>query len=315
MQTFGFNAKNGPVHILDPDLTEFAKAGILNVVMNPNLSDFDEVEAIAESVAKRAADLLKPRTEDDPDLAMLHEASQTGIKAGSAMAQRLMRSLTPEEKEEYKNLGKGYSEKSEWRKRWAAKQYTLKKKEKTETESWGVEDITEGQYLSFSRVLQEEGGNNPTWQDQKAAFNYVLRCCLLGHEWTLFNEMTGRTDFFYISKMRRESFARKWGLCKVGIIELKAPDKSAAKAVGSGEAKEGASDRSAAQAGESGEAKEVAGAKGQGAAAKAKPAAKAPAKAAGKAAPAPKKNEKPTSPAEKRPASQGQKTKGKKHKT
>ena len=64
-------------------------------------------------IATRSTELAKDvaqtpaAVDDDALLQMLKEGSQKGVAAGSALAQKIMRSLTPEQKLEYDSLGSG----------------------------------------------------------------------------------------------------------------------------------------------------------------------------------------------------------------
>lgn len=145
---------------------------------------------------------------------LLRVGAKDGVPAGTPLSQRLMRTLTPEEKEAYRALGKGHAAKAAWRKKWAEKRYGDLVKTMTEKEAWSTTNIENGTYLSMSRIIQEEGGNDATYEDVEVSKMYVLRCVLLGGDWVQWNAMTGRYDFLYLQNSKREQFVRSWELMK-----------------------------------------------------------------------------------------------------
>ena len=159
--------------------------------------------------------------------ALLKGGMENGVPTGKTLSQRMMRALSPEEKVEYDNLGKGYAAKAAWRKQWAAKKYDALVKEKTEIQRWTKTDTNLGTYLSLSRIIEEEGGKSPTHADISAGKLYVLRCVQLAGDWISMNPMTRRYDYLYMAKSRREEFNHSWELLRKevskGTATLKAP--------------------------------------------------------------------------------------------
>ena len=82
-------------------------------------------------------------------------------------------------------------------------------------------DIEAGTYLNFSRIVEMEGGTNPSEEDVMAAKQYVMRCVQLNGDWVLWNKMTNRYDFLYMTKSRRDEFIRAWELLKKQVHDPK----------------------------------------------------------------------------------------------
>ena len=153
-------------------------------------------------------------------LGFLQNGAAQGVPTFTPLCQRLMRALTPEEKAEYDKLGKGYAAKALWRQKWCQSKYDTVVKEKRHVDSWSVEDTSIGEYLSLSCIIKKEGGRHCP-KAHEAARKYILRCCLLGGRWLAWNDMTERYDYLYITKGRREVFARCWQLMKLEVSKDK----------------------------------------------------------------------------------------------
>lgn len=142
---------------------------------------------------------------DNELVQMLKEGSTKGVARASALGQRMMRQLSPEEKELYKKV-QGQSAKAEWRQKWAAARYEEVVQSKLSEESWDVSDTSVGTYISYARMCVLEGGDS---EAHEAARRYCMRCCMLGGSWISFNEMTGRHDYLHIQRGRREIVSKK----------------------------------------------------------------------------------------------------------
>ena len=183
------------------------------------MADFD---AIATEVAKSGQSRLDQFESKDVQSKQFEEMLRDGkdqpIRTGSALSQRIMRALTPAEKVEYDALGKKHDKKSEWRRKWAATRYEQILNEKTKTETWSITDTSVGTYMSFSKIIDEEG-HRDNIGDVKAAQNYVLACAAMAGRWVSWNVMTRRYDYLYIRKGSREEFNKSWSLLEKMVTD------------------------------------------------------------------------------------------------
>jgi hypothetical protein len=135
--------------------------------INVDQDEFEE--AMLEVAAKGNKDLKafvqQQRAAEDPDgedgqmLGLLETANQQEFAAGTPLAQRMNRKLTPEQKAEYAAL-KGHAAKAAWRLKWANTQYETIVKKKVHLESWDIEDTSAGEYMSLSMIIKHEGGKS-----------------------------------------------------------------------------------------------------------------------------------------------------------
>jgi len=91
---------------------------------------------------------------------------------------------------------------------WARKMVE-KERQKREQQTWSMVDVTRGEYLSFGAIVLREGG----WEDVhalRAAYKYVSKCAIMGSPWRLWNAMTEREDWLYMSKSWASSFEQSW---------------------------------------------------------------------------------------------------------
>ena len=92
---------------------------------------------------------------------------------------------------------------------WAKEEYEKVQKAKTHSQTWRLVDTTRGEYLSFGMLVKREGG----WKDSSAisaATRYCQKACVMGKPWTVWNAMTERYDYLYISKLFVQDFEQSW---------------------------------------------------------------------------------------------------------
>lgn len=118
---------------------------------------------------------------------MLRDASENGVPTGTALSQRMFRSLSPLEKEEYDKLGRSHTLKSAWRQRWAQRKYQEVLKERSKIESWQTTEVEDGSYMSLSKIVAEEGGDESA---KRAARLYCLKAAMMGGVWCRRPELT-----------------------------------------------------------------------------------------------------------------------------
>jgi hypothetical protein len=213
--------------------------------------DQDKFEAMAVDIAKSGKlnldfHIQKQREmygDNDEALILLLKAAKEGFGTGTALSQRMIRTLSTEEKEDYKSQP-GHAGKAPWRMKWARVQYEDIVKTKTQVQSWDIEDTSIGEYLSLSSIVKHEGGRHCE-QAQKVARRYVLACCKLGGRWVEWNPMTGRYDYLYMRKGRREVFRSSWSLMKQSESNPRAINKAMLGPTAAGKSPEAAGNASA----------------------------------------------------------------------
>jgi hypothetical protein len=92
---------------------------------------------------------------------------------------------------------------------WAKEEYEKMQKTKTHSQTWRMVDTTRGEYMSFGMVVKREGG----WKDSSAisaATRYCQKASVMGKPWTVWNSMTERYDYLYISKLFVQDFEQSW---------------------------------------------------------------------------------------------------------
>lgn len=82
------------------------------------------------------------------------------------------------------------SDKQQYRMKWLATTLSTLKQKKTFHQTWSQVDETQGQYLPYTRIVQEEGSDDAA---RRAAALYCSKAAKMGGRWTAFNEMTERT--------------------------------------------------------------------------------------------------------------------------
>ena len=184
--------------------------------------DFDKAVAAAHGGVDRIKDAAQPLEFDLGDLsgreqefvADLHASLDAGsVDSRSSIAQRLERSLTPAEREEYRK--KSTAEKAKFRLVWAANTVDSFTKRKVESENWKKVDITHAAYMSVSAVLQREGGSKA---DLAPTLRLVRRCISMGYPFFQWNGFTERFGVLYLTKIKREEFSKAWELHKEANI-------------------------------------------------------------------------------------------------
>lgn len=106
---------------------------------------------------------------------------------------------------------KSHSAKAEYRKEWAKKELQVFRESKIEEQAWQEVDTSQGTYLCWARIAQEEGGDAA---GRAAAFRYVRKATALGGKWTSWNPMTDRQEYLYLKRTYTETMARSWRLLK-----------------------------------------------------------------------------------------------------
>ena len=106
----------------------------------------------------------------------------------------------------YKAL-KSQSDKAKFRKQWAADEFEKEKVKRTKTKSFKKVDASKGRYMSFARIVKEEGADV---EATTAATHYIEACLKMQGDWLRFNRMTRRVDYLYMHEEVHELFERSW---------------------------------------------------------------------------------------------------------
>jgi len=100
--------------------------------------------------------------------------------------------------------------KREFRMNWAKMEYKEQTVSAEHVEGFSAISEDFGVYCSVEKILFEEGGGKPTRGTYKAVANYVKNAIHLGGAMLRFNELTERTDIFYVRVQKREQFLESW---------------------------------------------------------------------------------------------------------
>ena len=128
---------------------------------------------------------------------------------GMALLWRNALKKNPALSTEYKELGRSFEKQRAFRKRWAATELKKLEEQWVHTEEDIAEDGTDGIYYPLARIWKEEG-KDPS--GALAAVNYVTACVrfeaegkrLKGRPFVLFNKMTQRNEFLYLTRPCRD---------------------------------------------------------------------------------------------------------------
>ena len=186
-------------------------------------TDFKDLLSTQDDLVERALSQLctaengglKARSDNETKLSCgnlaLDEAAQNDFKFpmnGCAMCTKFQRAMQTDEK-----LKQGYKacktrlKKEAFRQTYAKAEFELAKKERTYEEGMRQEDIDEGEYLPFVRLVEKEGGFQFA-SSIKAAKLYALKCIKMGHPWVSPSPMTERLEFLRMSRKVRHIFTR-----------------------------------------------------------------------------------------------------------
>ncbi len=134
-----------------------------------------------------------------------------GMDLRKPWGQKFARSSDGGKSEAYKRL-KGFAAKQEFRERWARELYEASKtRKKQEVHSFKSVDETLGTYMSFARIVQEEGGDQTAIV---ATCNYTQACIDMGGKWLYRNPLTRRTDFLYLRHSEMQVMTQMYALYK-----------------------------------------------------------------------------------------------------
>ena len=171
-----------------------------SLLSSKGLSYFQEGAGAENKLSKRQSQLMK----------MIKDCKGEAGESRGALAQRMMAHLPEEKKAEYKRLAN--ASKVEFRKQWNAEM----EKELNNlniTQEWQKIDLTEGEYMSASRVFQMEGG---TEADVQPTLKLLTKSLKMGWPFTLWNEATERLDYLHIRKGFKEHLGRSWKIFSEG---------------------------------------------------------------------------------------------------
>ena len=184
-----------------------------NATQKPAIQDQirEEAAEFAKQIAQQGkdrmkSDAVKMEKAEDPEIARWAALSEAGVEIRSPEGQKFSRDKEGGKSEEYQELT-SYSEKQEFRRKWAAKIYEKVKASKTRTQEWSRIDTKKGSYLGFGRVLWEEGLDA---EGLEATKNYTKACVDMGAPWVRFNGMSKRVEFLYVRQEYVEEFQDKW---------------------------------------------------------------------------------------------------------
>jgi hypothetical protein len=125
----------------------------------------------------------------------------------SAVAQRMLRELTPAQKSELK--GMSHTDKKTFRRAWTEKRLGDFQEKKTFMHDWRKIDVTKGIYMSASKLFLEEGG---TLADIEPCKRILQKCASMGPPFVLYNKFSERHDYLYLRKEFAEEMTKSWTL-------------------------------------------------------------------------------------------------------
>ena len=158
----------------------------------------------------------KVKHPEEPPTTQLEEAfraalSEAHIDVRSAVGQRFQREHRPGTPgHEALKAARGHEAKAAFRREWAEGKYEELRKTRTYKESYCRVDVTQGSYLSLSRIIAKEGGANPTLADVAAAHRHVAKCVVMAGPWVRYNPMAERIDFLYMEFKSQDTLERCW---------------------------------------------------------------------------------------------------------
>ena len=139
-------------------------------------------------------------------LDLLTQAKTTDWDSDSrgALRQRMLAKITPEEKAAFKTMKN--AEKDAFAKKWNKaehEQLTVC----SQTDEWRKVDITDGKYMSATKIFQEEGG---TEADLEPTCKLLEKNLRMGFPFTKYNEFTERLDHLYFRRGYQETMTKSW---------------------------------------------------------------------------------------------------------
>ncbi len=146
---------------------------------------------------------------------IMEELRDDDINSRGPLGQRFRKFLQshPTENEKYRALkapGRTVEMKRQFRVQWAQKlKDSCMEAGKTRRVSWHVEDLEQGTYEPFERLVVLEGGKDSraAWE---AAYRYASKAMAMAGTWLRYNPMTERTDILYIKSQHNMVFRKKW---------------------------------------------------------------------------------------------------------
>ena len=187
-------------------------------VTEADQANFDEfIESALSELGLGGAAQQKHNPElpdDKPDDAQETEEqflARTGeFDTHSKIGVRFMREKdgNPDMKAAYAKCS-GWTEKKNFRERWAKDKYKEHKRVKEKTESRDIADIQEAEMLTFGALVNKFGG----WQWEPAitgAKSHAAKCAAMGAPWVEKDEMSGLMMFRSLTRKTSDVFNRRW---------------------------------------------------------------------------------------------------------
>ena len=155
-------------------------------------------------------------TEDDTDKSAWGKMLEAALAANkvdpqSAIMGRLKRCHS--EFHKYQKLH-GTKAKSAFRLEFAKEQMNKEHAQRgsKRQKEWRKFDVEKGTYMPLTKIFMEEGGQVDPKGALKATANYAARCGLLGGPWIMWNAMTQRKEYLYVTKGYKHEFGDTWSI-------------------------------------------------------------------------------------------------------
>ena len=141
--------------------------------------------------------------------AKLQSWATNGVKPGTADYVAMLRQMTPEEKQQCKEL-KSPSLKEQFRREWSERRLAKHKEGRRTGSSWTEIDTSHGVYMNAAQIALDEGFLvDPEGSIQRAK-TMMSRCVQMGGSWIDIDRQTDEVLYFRMKREKRESFTKSW---------------------------------------------------------------------------------------------------------
>ena len=192
--------------IFDADVTSALKTMVLGIDGGASSKDFEAGVLAAKLQANEKAEWEAFQAQlSARDRAFQEAVQQNNFDIRSSLGQQFARESKTTE---YTGL-KTHTEKQAFRMEWARKKLEAVRERYESSKTYKSVSADVGTYMSFSRIVTEEGGRHDQ-QAIAAACRYVGKCVQLGRPWVLLNSMTERVDYLYVRKTHTHIMEESW---------------------------------------------------------------------------------------------------------